>query len=85
MATHGQPHPIDDRPQPDTTAGETPLATNSGSRASSTTCIENEHHTNAALNNGRGRRIDPEKGRDLYIVDWYGPDDPEARRTPDPM
>lgn len=23
--------------------------------------------------------VDPEKGRDVYIVDWYGPDDPEVR------
>ncbi|KAJ4397803.1 GTPase-activating protein [Gnomoniopsis smithogilvyi] len=23
------------------------------------------------------RPVDPEKGRDVYLVDWYGPDDPE--------
>ncbi|KAJ9144272.1 MFS transporter [Pleurostoma richardsiae] len=48
-----------------------------GSRRSSSTSLEHDHHTNAALNDGQGRRIDQEKGRDLYIIDWYGPDDPE--------
>lgn len=24
------------------------------------------------------RHVDPEKGRDQYIVDWYGPSDPEV-------
>ena len=24
-----------------------------------------------------GKRIDPEKGRDAHIVDWWGPNDPE--------
>jgi len=35
----------------------------------------------ATYNMASGRKIDdPEKGRDLYIVDWNGPDDPEVRR-----
>lgn len=25
-----------------------------------------------------GVKVDPEKGRDVWIVDWYGPDDPEV-------
>lgn len=28
--------------------------------------------------NGDNRRVDAEKGRDVYLVDWYGPDDPEV-------
>lgn len=27
---------------------------------------------------GDNRRVDAEKGRDVYLVDWYGPDDPEV-------
>jgi hypothetical protein len=23
-------------------------------------------------------RVDPEKGKDLHVVDWYGPDDPQV-------
>ena len=33
----------------------------------------------ATYNMASGRKIDPEKGRDLYIVDWNGSDDPEVR------
>lgn len=32
---------------------------------------------NVLVNTLSGTRIDPEKGRDADIVDWYGPDDPE--------
>lgn len=28
--------------------------------------------------NGDKRLVDAEKGRDVYLVDWYGPDDPEV-------
>jgi DHA1 family multidrug resistance protein-like MFS transporter len=29
------------------------------------------------INEVSGKRVDPEKGRDAHIVDWWGPDDPE--------
>ena len=32
------------------------------------------------INTASGRSVDPEKGRDIHLVDWYGPDDPEVRR-----
>lgn len=32
---------------------------------------ENEH-----INNASGVKVDPEKGRDLHLVTWYGPNDP---------
>ena len=25
-----------------------------------------------------------ENGKDIYLVDWYGPDDPEVRASPTP-
>lgn len=28
------------------------------------------------VNETSGVRVDPEKGRDYHVVDWYGPDDP---------
>ncbi|KAF2765031.1 MFS general substrate transporter [Teratosphaeria nubilosa] len=31
----------------------------------------------ANINHASGVKIDPEKGRDLHIVSWYGPNDPE--------
>ncbi|MCJ1322095.1 hypothetical protein MMC15_007440 [Xylographa vitiligo] len=42
------------------------------SRDSSTTRRESNTQTNAL-----GHQIDPEKGRDTNVVDWYGDDDPE--------
>jgi hypothetical protein len=30
------------------------------------------------VNTASGRSVDPEKGRDIDLVDWYGPDDPEV-------
>ncbi|KAK5048944.1 hypothetical protein LTR84_005365 [Exophiala bonariae] len=42
---------------------------------SSTTNVSdtNNHGTNTASNT----KVDPEKGRDAHIVDWYGPTDPD--------
>lgn len=31
------------------------------------------------INTASGRSVDPEKGRDIHLVDWYGPDDSEVR------
>lgn len=30
------------------------------------------------VNEASGVRVDPEKGKDLHVVDWYGPDDPQV-------
>lgn len=30
------------------------------------------------VNEASGVKVDPEKGRDLSIIDWYGPNDPEV-------
>lgn len=30
-------------------------------------------------NEASGARVDPEKGKDRHVVDWYGPDDPGVR------
>lgn len=46
------------------------------STSSSHTCVNDN---GATYNMASGRKIDPEKGRDLYIVEWNGPDDPEVR------
>lgn len=35
----------------------------------------------AHINTASGKTVDPEKGRDIHLVDWYGPDDPEARSS----
>ena len=30
------------------------------------------------VNHASGIRVDPEKGKDIHLVSWYGPDDPEV-------
>ncbi|KAK4547242.1 hypothetical protein LTR36_000897 [Oleoguttula mirabilis] len=46
----------------------------SGSDSSSRTRVGSN---NANINEASGIKVDPEKGRDLHIVSWYGPNDPE--------
>lgn len=29
-------------------------------------------------NEASGARVDPEKGKDKHVIDWYGPDDPQV-------
>src|ERR1700712_721009 len=45
----------------------------SGSDSSSRTRVGGSA---ANVNHASGIKIDPEKGRDLHMVSWYGPDDP---------
>ena len=49
---------------------------NQSSRHSSETQVD-ENNQQHVINEVSGKRVDPEKGRDLHIVDWWGPDDPE--------
>jgi DHA1 family multidrug resistance protein-like MFS transporter len=34
-------------------------------------------HVDGQVNEASGVKVDPEKGRDINLVSWYGPDDPE--------
>jgi DHA1 family multidrug resistance protein-like MFS transporter len=43
------------------------------SDASSTTHVPDGHNV------ASGVRVDPEKGKDVHVIDWYGPDDPQVR------
>jgi DHA1 family multidrug resistance protein-like MFS transporter len=29
-----------------------------------------------------GVKVDPEKGKDKHVIDWYGPEDPQVRAPP---
>lgn len=51
-----------------------------GRSSSAANGVESGQYTRHALRNKSEspRRVDPEKGRDVYLVDWYGPDDPEV-------
>lgn len=55
---------------------ETPNASdsaNSSANSSTSTLAD----PNALINVASGQRVDPERGRDGDVIDWYGPDDPE--------
>jgi MFS transporter, DHA1 family, multidrug resistance protein len=45
-----------------------------GSDGSSRTRVESD---NAHINHASGIKVDPEKGKDLHVVTWYGDNDPE--------
>ncbi|KIW63707.1 hypothetical protein PV04_08690 [Phialophora macrospora] len=47
------------------------------SRRSSISASTVNEPENALVNTLSNTKVDPEKGRDADIVDWYGPDDPE--------
>ncbi|KAI1344804.1 MFS transporter [Xylariaceae sp. FL0016] len=47
------------------------------SRDSSATRVDTE----TVVHGHPTRSVDPEKGKDFYVVDWYGPDDPENPRN----
>jgi DHA1 family multidrug resistance protein-like MFS transporter len=42
------------------------------SRSSSNTQVGDDH------NEASGVKVDPEKGRDKHVIDWYGPEDPQV-------
>ena len=48
------------------------------SRSSSDTQVDSGEQDNALVNVPSGVKVDPEKGRDGHVVDWYGPDDLEV-------
>ncbi|OAP64980.1 hypothetical protein AYL99_00952 [Fonsecaea erecta] len=51
------------------------------SRRSSHSASTANEPDNVLVNTLSGTRVDPERGRDTDIVDWYGPDDPENPRN----
>ncbi|KAK3943234.1 putative caffeine resistance protein 5 [Diplogelasinospora grovesii] len=79
LALHGQtqaPSNAGAHHQEDASRPATATAAGSAddSSASSITQVD---HTQRALDFGFERKIDPEKGKDYFLVDWFGPDDPE--------
>jgi DHA1 family multidrug resistance protein-like MFS transporter len=42
---------------------------------------ETSSHTHVPVghNEASGVKIDPEKGKDKHVIDWYGPDDAQVR------
>ena len=49
---------------------------NTSEESSQTRTADGEHQLSSTLT---GQRIDPEKGRDVTMVTWFGDNDPEVR------
>lgn len=47
--------------------------------ASSRTSSPIQVGQDAPANGASQKPVDPEKGRDLHMLDWYGPEDPDVR------
>lgn len=85
LAHHGDTNPPEDGDMPEGLGGvrtredqytlQTPprLSTHDSSDSSRTRVGDDSEK----VNNASGMKIDPEKGRDLHMVSWYGPNDPE--------
>lgn len=73
MAQYGQtelPEEVSEKQEDDP---DTPVRRDSSPNSSSS--------TSTAVGNDdlhKGRPVDQEKGKDVYVVDWYGPDDQEV-------
>jgi DHA1 family multidrug resistance protein-like MFS transporter len=52
-----------------------PIGSHPLSSASSQTQVPDDVHT---YNIASGVRVDPEKGKDIHVVDWYGSDNPNV-------
>jgi MFS transporter, DHA1 family, multidrug resistance protein len=66
-SSHSRPNPL----------GRTTSHTNSF-----LTEVEKINSLVSRINTASGKPVDPEKGRDIHLVDWYGPDDPEVPFPP---
>lgn len=73
MAKHGQTAAPDDENLDQQDTDDSPA----GSASSGSTVVDR----NQQVNEVSGKPVDPEKGRDVHIVDWWGPDDPENPRN----
>lgn len=81
MATHGQPQaPKKDEKDEtsekdqDSDSSRRPASKREGSQSSNSTIVNDSENVNQAS----GRTIDQEKGKDNFIIDWYGDDDQDV-------
>ncbi|KAI9148199.1 Caffeine resistance protein [Paramyrothecium foliicola] len=78
MARHGQVHP----PSHDASNDDDPQRHDGRQRSRSPSQTDvNGREDERPINEASGQRINAEKGKDIFVVDWYGPDDPENPRN----
>ncbi|KAK5947545.1 GTPase-activating protein [Knufia obscura] len=73
LAMHGQTAAPDNEKE----EGQGPDDSPTRSPSSGSTVVDE----NQQINEVSGKRVDPEKGKDVHVVDWWGPDDPENPRN----
>lgn len=66
MARYGQPNPPEDKEDDQ-----------SRTRHNSESSGRTLRGEDATVNEASGKPVDPEKGKDVTLVDWWGPNDPE--------
>jgi len=72
MATHGHTGEVDEEKETESN-GEAGDANTASSESADTGGSQS-----GTQNEVTGVRVDPEKGKDVNIVDWFGPEDPEV-------
>lgn len=82
MASHGQPQPPEEdekkEENKDDNEDESAPRNRGPSRTGSSQSSSTIKDDSGQVNEASGRPIDTEKGQDSFVVDWYGPDDPEV-------
>lgn len=73
LAHHGDTNPPEDETALNGVQGVRTREENS--QNSSRTQLPDDGNTH---NEASGVMVDPEKGRDKHIIDWYGPEDPDV-------
>lgn len=78
MATYGQTMPPEseetEKEEVKPEDGERPQLRTNRTGSSTSTQVMDEVDINAPS----GKKVDPEKGKDIHVVDWWGPNDPEV-------
>jgi DHA1 family multidrug resistance protein-like MFS transporter len=72
MAHHGTTQPPEEESEELSNAQGIRAREGNDSQDSSRTRLGDGH------NEASGVRVDPEKGKDKHVIDWYGPDDPQV-------
>ena len=72
-AYHGHTHPPEDNAEEALNELTQAHGVRSRERHGSDTTAVGER-----VNEASGVRVDPEKGKDVHVIDWYGPDDPQV-------
>lgn len=72
MALHGSTEP------PEEKSDELDQAQGLRAREQNNSSASSRTHVPDGFNEASGVRVDPEKGKDKHVIDWYGSDDPQV-------